>query len=303
MRQILRRAALASGALLLASAIPAHAQGKIRLAIWEVENNAESRWWFFNDMGPAARNQIDTEFSENTTLSDTFTIVERDKLNLIMKEQGLAASGALDPQTAAKIGKILGVRYILVGGIDKFNIQTTRGGIAGIGGSMTQAQATINIRLIDTTTAERILAVQGDAEVKKGGGFIRGASLSRENEWGLASETIQKASKATVAKFVSGGYLDRLTTAATPAKGLEGRIIKTDAGKAWINLGANAGLKVGDKFTVFSVGEALIDPDTGVKLGADEKQTGSGAVLEVQDLFAIISYTGSAKAKDTVRKQ
>jgi hypothetical protein len=80
MRQMLCRAAIASGVLLLASAVPVYAQGKIRLAIWEVENNAESRWWFFNDMGPAARNQIDTEFPENTTLSDKFTIIERDKL-------------------------------------------------------------------------------------------------------------------------------------------------------------------------------------------------------------------------------
>jgi hypothetical protein len=235
-------------------------------------------------------------------LSDKFTIVERDKLNLVLKEQGLAASGALDPQTAAKVGKILGVRYIVVGGIDKFAINNTKGGIGGIGGNLQQGSATINIRLIDTTTAERILAVQGDGEVKKGGGVFRGANLSREAEWGIASETIQKAAKATVAKLVTGGYLDKIGAAATSAKGLEGRVIKTDGSRAYINLGANAGLKVGDKFSVFAVGEALIDPDTGVKLGADEKKTGDGSVIEVQDLFAVIQYTGTAKAKDTVRK-
>jgi len=31
--------------------------------------------------------------------------------------------------------------------------------------------------------------------VKKGGGFLKGTSLSRENEWGLASETIEVAEK------------------------------------------------------------------------------------------------------------
>jgi curli biogenesis system outer membrane secretion channel CsgG len=294
-----------SMALLLAVPGSARAQGKIRIAIWEVENHAESSYWFHNDMGPAARNTIDSEFSENKALSDRFSIVERDKMDLVMKEQGLAQTGALDPQTAAKVGKILGVKYILVGGIDKFNIQTTKGAVGafGVGGSLAQAQATINIRLIDTTTAERIMAVQAGAEVKKGGGFYKGTSMSRDTEWGLASETIQKASKATVAKFVSGGYLDRLSTAATPAGGLEGKIIKVDGSRAWINLGASAGLKVGDKFNVFTVGEALIDPDTGVKLGADEKQTGSGAVVEVQPLYAIISLAGGGQAKDTVRKQ
>jgi curli biogenesis system outer membrane secretion channel CsgG len=301
-----RRSLSAACLLVLVTAGPALAQGKIRIAIWEVENHAETSWWFHSDMGPAVRNTLDTEFSENKLLSDKFSIVERDKLNLIMKEQGLGSAGALDPQTAAKVGKILGVKYILVGGIDKFSINNTKGAIAkfgGVGGSMVSANAMINIRLIDTTTAERILALSGDGEVKKGGGFLRGTSLSRENEWGIASETIQKATKATVAKFLTGDYLARLDTAATPAGGVEGKIIKVDGNKAWVNLGANAGLKVGDKFNVFNIGEALIDPDTGAKLGADEKQTGSGSVLEVQPQFAIISFAGTAKAKDTVRKQ
>jgi hypothetical protein len=60
---------------------------------------------------------------------------------------------------------------------------------------------------------------------------------------------------------------------------------------------------MGDRFTVFTVGEALIDPDTGAKLGADEKQTGDGAVVEVQGKYAVINFTGAAKAKDTIRKQ
>ena len=33
-------------------------------------------------------------------------MVERDKLNLVLKEQALAPSGAVDPTTAAKVGKI-----------------------------------------------------------------------------------------------------------------------------------------------------------------------------------------------------
>ncbi|MGC4081048.1 MAG: CsgG/HfaB family protein [Vicinamibacterales bacterium] len=222
-----------------------------------------------------------------------------------MKEQGLGAAGALDPQTAAKVGKVLGVKYILVGGIDKFSINNTRGAIGklGVGGNMVTANAMINIRLIDTTTAERIVALSADGEVRKGGGFIKGTSLSRDAEWGIASEAIQKATKATIDKMVSGDYLSRIGAAATPAGGLEGKVIKVEGNKAWVNLGANAGLKVGDRFNFVSVGDALIDPDTGVKLGADEKQTGSGAVLEVQAQYSIISLTGTAKAKDTVRKQ
>ena len=280
------------------------AQAKIRVAIWDFDNNAGTSWWYWDQMGPAARNHIDTAFSENETLASKFTVLEREKLALIMKEQGLAASGAVDAQTAAKIGRLLGVKYILTGGIDKFSINTTRGGIGafGVGGNMTQADATVNVRFIDTTTAERVIAVAADGQVKKGGGFVRGTSLSRDAEWGIASEAIEKASKAVVDKLMTGNYLAKIGSAAGSAVA-EGRIIKVDGQRAWVNLGAAAGLKVGDKYNIIAVGEELIDPDTGAKLGAEEKQTGTGEVAEVQEKFAIITFTGTAKAKDTIRKR
>jgi len=290
--------------LLLTASLRVEAQGKIKIAIWEFENHTEHRYWFSNDLGPAARDQIDTEFSENSTLSSKFSVIERDKLSLVLKEQGLGASGAVDPTTAAKVGKILGVKYILIGGIDKFSIDNTKGavGALGVGGNLVQSSATINMRMIDTTTAERLVSISSDGEVKKGGGFFKGTSLSRDAEWGIASETVKKVSKAVVAKFVGGGYLDKLSGTMTVTQN-EGKVIKVDGAKAWINLGANAGIKMGDKFNIFNVGEALIDPDTGRKLGADEKQTGNGTVTEVQSEYAVMTLSGTGKAKDTVRKQ
>ena len=115
-------------------------------------------------------------------------------------------------------------------------------------------------------------------------------------------EAIEKASKAVVDKLVTGNYLAKINTAAGSATA-EGRIIKVDGQRAWINLGGAAGLKVGDTFDIYAIGEELIDPDTGAKLGADEKQTGSGQVTEIQEKFAIITFTGTAKAKDTIRKK
>ena len=280
------------------------AQGKLRVAIWDFENHAENRWWFWNNMGPAARNQIDTEFSENRLLSSKFSVVEREKLKLVMQEQGLAAAGAVDPTTAAKVGRILGVKYVITGAIDKFDIQNTKGalGMFGVAAYVVQASATINLRFIDATTAERVLSIAADGGVKTGGGSLSGASLSHDAEWGLASETIQKASKAVVEKLMGGDYLARISTSAT-AGGVEGKIIKVDGTRAWINLGTLSGIKLGDRFNVFDAGEALIDPDTGAKLGSDERQTGSGAVVEVQSKFAVINFTGAAKPKDTIRKQ
>jgi curli biogenesis system outer membrane secretion channel CsgG len=292
-------------ALVLTFASHGYAQAKIKVAIWEFDNNAAHTYWFWDKMGPAARNIIDTAFSENKLLSGKFSVVERDKLNLVLKEQGLAQTGAVDPASAAKVGKILGVKYIILGGIDKFNVDNTRAGLGrlGVGGNLRQSNATINLRMIDSTTAERVISISGDGQVKKGGGFIKDASYSKDAEWGIASETINEAAKAVVEKLVSADYLARISDAAMPGGLVEGKIIKVEGNKAYINLGASSGIKMGDKFNVVNVGEALIDPDTGAKLGASEKQTGSGAVVEVQDKFAIIQFTGTASAKDTIRKQ
>src|SRR5579864_6275279 len=139
-------------AFLVGLPMPALAQAKIRIAIWDFQMNAENRGWdFYDKLGPAARDDIDTAIGEDSTLSSRFSVVERDKLALVMKEQGLGQSGAVDPASAAKVGKILGVKYIVLGGIDKFNIDKTGGGFGGIGGSMVQAKATINLRMIDST--------------------------------------------------------------------------------------------------------------------------------------------------------
>jgi curli biogenesis system outer membrane secretion channel CsgG len=290
--------------VLLGTFVPVRleAQGKIRVAIWDFENNAERSWWFYDDLGPAARNHIDTAFSENEMLSEKFSVIEREKLDMVLKEQGLATTGAIDQQTAAQVGKILGIKYIITGGVDKFAINTTRGGIGGIGGSKTTAQATINIRFIDTTTAERVVALSADGEVSKGGAFIRGANLSREAEWGIASETIEKAAKALVEKLAVPTYIDKVSAAAAAGGGVDMRVIKVDGTRAFINVGATAGIKVGDKFRIIRRGEELVDPATGMKLGAEEKQVGTAVVTEVQERFSIVTITGAAAANDALRR-
>jgi curli biogenesis system outer membrane secretion channel CsgG len=290
--------ALVAGTLLPSGAA---AQAKIRIAIWDFENHAERSWWFYDQLGPAARNHIDTAFSEDPNCSARFSVIEREKLDLVLQEQGLSTSGALDQQTAAKVGELLGVKYILTGAVDTFAINTTKGGFGGIGGSYTKAEAKINMRFIDTTTGERIVALSAEGDVKKGGGVFKGARLSRDAEWGIASEAIEKTALSVVKEFSSGDYMSRFNVGGV-AGGTEGKIIKVEGDKAWINMGTMSGLQVGDKFEIYNVGEALVDPDTGQVLGVDETMTGSGEIVEVKERFSIMAFTGTAQAKDVVRK-
>jgi curli biogenesis system outer membrane secretion channel CsgG len=279
-------------------------QAKVRVAIWDFENNSQGSWWFHDQLGPAVRNHIDTAFSENTQLAAKFSVIEREKLALVMKEQGLSAAGAVDAKTAASLGKLLGVKYIITGAVDSFAINTTGGSLGkfgGVGGKMVKAETVISLGIIDTTTAERVLAVSAEGSVSKGGGFFRGTSLSRDAEWGIASEAAEKASQELVKKFTGGEYLARLSKAAGPMT-VEGKIIKVDGERAWINLGSSSGIKVGDRFNVFKVGEELVDPDTGAKLGATEEKLGTAEVTDAQEKFSVVKLSGTGVAGAVLRK-
>jgi TolB-like protein len=52
-----------------------------------------------------------TELAQNPQLR----IVERSRIRDILQEQGLAASGQVDPRTAAQVGKLVGARYVITG--------------------------------------------------------------------------------------------------------------------------------------------------------------------------------------------
>ncbi len=57
-----------------------------------------------------------TEFAANSKLRT----VERSKINNLVAEQDLGTSGRVDPETAAKLGKLVGARYMVMGSFIDF---------------------------------------------------------------------------------------------------------------------------------------------------------------------------------------
>lgn len=55
---------------------------------------------------------LTTEFAVNEALR----VVERSQLRRLMEEQDLGASGRVDAETAARLGRIVGARYVVTGG-------------------------------------------------------------------------------------------------------------------------------------------------------------------------------------------
>jgi hypothetical protein len=53
-----------------------------------------------------------------------------------------------------------------------------------------------------------------------------------------------------------------------------GKILKVNGSEILFKPGQDAGVQTGQRFFVYSKGEDLIDPDTGLSLGSEEKKIG-----------------------------
>jgi TolB-like protein len=81
-----------------------------RVAIIYFENSSDDP--SLNKLKKGLADMMITDLSNINMLN----IVERDRLEAILKEQKLSKSSQVDPATAAKVGKLLGAQVILTGG-------------------------------------------------------------------------------------------------------------------------------------------------------------------------------------------
>lgn len=166
-----RFSALTVGAaLLLAVAIPAIAlaadkSAKPRIAVIEFKNKADNQWWYHGG-AEAAQDVFVTELFK----SGRFRVVEREQLNALMQEKGLTLSGDVDPSTAVRVGKLLGVNYLLTGSVTEYGATDTGAHAPGVrrlpgfSAGKRNFVAAMNARLIDTSTGEIVWADEARGE-------------------------------------------------------------------------------------------------------------------------------------------
>ena len=110
---------LALAATCIVSAMPLGAQApataggssKPTIAVLEFDNAAMVRRDEFAAMTIGMQIMLTNALATNPNV----IVVERQRIQEILAEQNLGTSGRLDPSTAAKVGKILGAQYVLLG--------------------------------------------------------------------------------------------------------------------------------------------------------------------------------------------
>lgn len=242
--------------------------------------------------------------------SGRFVVVEREKLTDVIAEQDLVASGrTAKAKKVAQTGKIRPAKYLATGAITTVEDKQS-GGDAGIsikgfriGGGKSDAQITLIVKLVDTTTSE--LVAKETITGKAGNIGLRvGVSVGVvDTELGgfkktplgqAAQDCINKAVEFIAKKMESFPF--------------EGSVIKVAGnGQVIINRGSEFGVEVGQELVMAEAGETLVDPDTGELLGEEEGQVlGKLKIAKVAEKISyadVISGEKDPPAGTSVRAQ
>ena len=167
MKRILSLALLCILALTLTvpAALAADKSSKPRIAVIEFKNKADNQWWYHG--GAEAMQDV---FVTELVKSGKFRVVEREQLQALMAEKNLSLSGDVDPSTAVKIGKLLGVNYLLTGSVTEYGVTDkgahgrSIGRLPGFAAGKRSFVAAVNARVIDTSTGEIAWADEASAE-------------------------------------------------------------------------------------------------------------------------------------------
>jgi len=233
-----------------------------------------------------------------------FVVLERKALDEVLAEQNLGASGRVNPETAATTGRLIGAEWLVKAAITEFTEKKSRSaaGIVvrgvGLGGGKQEAFLAMDVRIVDAATGEVVDSVRADGRARSSG-VIAGASIGGVVVAGIKEDNtpIGQATKAALTDAIDFvcQRMEQLPW--------QSRVMEVDGDEVIITGGSNMNLRVGDIFSVFHRGKALVDPDTGQTLGYRETSLGTLKITEVQDKLSIGKMIEGSKPQrgDVVR--
>ncbi|HVP52169.1 MAG TPA: CsgG/HfaB family protein [Terriglobales bacterium] len=234
----------------------------------------------------------------------TYSVIERGSLDKILAEQNFSNSDRANPNSAAKIGKLLGVDAIIVGSVTQFGNETKNTGVGGSGGGWggyglggfkhkdSKAIVAVDARIVNIDTAEIMGVAEGKGESSRSSTSLLGGG-GNWHGWGGGAvdfgssdfqQTILGEAVNAAVKQMSGELIADNTKLVARTINVEGVVAAVDGGQIVLNVGSKAGLKVGDQLTIERVTKEIKDPSTGQVIRRLATPVG---VIKVTDVDAI----------------
>ena len=264
---------------------------KKTVAVFDFKN--DSGWSSVATLGQ----DFSTQLSDALVQSGKFIVLTRKDLDVVMAEQDLAASDRMAKSNTAQTGKIVPAQILIKGQITEFEENTGGGGqgisVKGISLGMKKSSAhmAVIIQLIDSTTGEILESKRVEGEASGGGLSVGYSGAIDVNSSSFKKTPLGKAIQITIDQAVD--YLAKKLSS-IPWKG---KVVTVKDGVVFVNSGKTAGVQVGNTFAIYKEGEAMVDPDTGMNLGSEQKKVADVKVNDVQEKFSKAEVT-SGKVED-----
>jgi curli biogenesis system outer membrane secretion channel CsgG len=246
--------------------------------------------------------------------ANNLVVVERAKMNTILKEQDFNASNRVKQGSGARVGQISGADAMLSGDIIIFGRddkkRNVRGGgiiggvIGGIASSKNEDKAVVVVdyRLIDAETSEVIAT-----------GEARGESVRKGNALGAIGGVLGKGVAGVQVDMTSSNFAETIIGEATQdcvnkladilkeqsasmkkaVRPVETSVADVSGNTLVIAAGGNDGVTVGEIFEIHQIVREVKDPTTKEVLDRITNKVGEMTVTSVRDKIATGTYVGS----------
>ncbi len=278
MKKILLASALAVSSLVLSAFVVASP----RVAVMDFDNRAGYGDW---RIGRGAADILTTELVKNTK----FQMFERDRLNAVLSEQNLGTAGLVDPASAAKVGKLIGVQYIITGSVTEYGESSSGVGASGLFEAGKKGYfAGVDVRLVDVNTGRILLAESGQGFKNSTNVRVMGIGGGERFNEKHATEAMRLAIRDIADK------IGKADLAGGPSGPVEILIADVDGRTITLNQGSGAGLAVGDVLNVKRQGRVIKDPSTGAVIRVTYENVGTIRLTEVAGSYAVGSVASGS---------
>lgn len=246
--------------------------------------------------------------------ANNMVVVERAKINTLIKEQDFNASNRVKQGSGARVGQVSGADAMLSGDIIIFGRddkkRNVRGGgiiggvIGGIASSKNEDKAVVAIdyRLIDAETSEVIATGEARGESsRKGSAFgAIGGALGK----GVAGVEVDMTSSNFAQTIIGEATQDCVNKLADILKEQSSNMKKTvrevettvadvSGNSLVIAAGGNDGVNVGEIFEIHQIVREIKDPTTKEVLDRLTNKVGEMTITSVRDKISSGTYIGS----------
>ena len=218
---------------------------KRRIAILDFENLADVGG---SKLGSAVADQLISQIAR----SNRYVMIERSRIDQILQEQALGQSGVINEETAAQVGKLLGVESLVVGKILEARQETGKGKIGDeekkwwLRLKATVGIVNISYKMLNTTTGEILLADNVSMTEFKPGFSLKTKDIDLENMFEFDQTVLGTAVRKAVNK-ITRDIVENVTTI-----DWIGKVVQCRADTlVYFTPGRGAGVKVEQLFDIY----------------------------------------------------